>query len=227
MQKDNSTLSKKVNLRRRLLNLIPDPIVMETHGGLGKVWQSCYSHIDQGMVFEKNDAKINVLAKQRPQWIVYQSDALSAIEAGFGRMLPVNFIDIDPYGAAWPFIGAFLDSAGAKPDVLAFAINDGLRQKLRLTGGWDVAIAQDAVMKYGNKLAGVFLEASRDFIEKKAAKAGYGLDRFWGYYCGEHDPLCRDPVSQWRIELTGPLLPEPAGAVLVDQGRSPFGEQMA
>lgn len=189
MQKDNSTFLQKVNLRRLLLRECADPVVMETHGGLGKIWQACYSHIERGIVMEKDQKKAAVLAKQRPSWAVYQCDSVPSIAAGAGAHLPINFVDVDPYGDPWPILDAFLTSKRDFPDRLCIAVNDGLRNKLKATGGWDVASMADAVAVFGNRLYGRYLELCEWQMQQKAAKAGYSLDRFRGYYCGANKDM--------------------------------------
>lgn len=184
MQKDNSTFLSKKKLRLRLLDAIADPVVMETHGGAGKIWQACYSHIERGIVFEKDPDKVAVLAKQRPDWSVYEGDCVGAIQAGFGSHLPVNFFDVDPYGSAWPIVEAILKFA--KVQTVGIAVNDGLRQKVQLTGGWDVECLQNAVRKYGNRLFDIYLDVCGEMMQEKAAQAGYSLSRFWGHYAGHN-----------------------------------------
>lgn len=44
-KKDNSTFDRKAALRTRALALLEKPIVMETHGGYGKIYQRCYRHL--------------------------------------------------------------------------------------------------------------------------------------------------------------------------------------
>lgn len=185
MQKDNSTYLQKLTLRRELLNcLADDPVVMETHGGAGKLWQACYSHVSRGVVFEKDPDKIVVLAKQRPGWSVYEGDSEKAIAAGFGAHLPVNFLDCDPYGQPWNVIDGFLFSRRPKPKTLCIAVNDGLRQKIQLNGGWDVESLRPIIEKYGNGLYKKYLEVCEILLKAKAAQVGYDLSRFWGYYTG-------------------------------------------
>lgn len=41
-QKDNSTLNLKASLRHNLLREIDNPVVLETHGGYGHLYERCY-----------------------------------------------------------------------------------------------------------------------------------------------------------------------------------------
>ena len=70
-KQDNSTFSLKKSLRVKALLEIDDPVVMETHGGYGKLYGMCYSHLEQGVVFEKRPERSAKLAMQRPGLAVY------------------------------------------------------------------------------------------------------------------------------------------------------------
>jgi len=184
MQKDNSTLALKVSLRRLMLEHVEAPVVMETHGGLGKVWEKCYQDISAGVVFEKDPEKSAKLGMQRPTWAVYEAECEEAIRAGAGSHLAVNVLDCDPYGEPWPVIEAFFQSERPRPDRLAVVVNDGLRQKVRLGGAWSVNSLKAVVWRRGNDLFSTYLDVCKELITEKAAGAGYRLDRFTGYYCG-------------------------------------------
>ena len=99
----------------------------------------CYSHLDRGIVFEKNEAKAGLLGRQRPTWAVYEADSEYAISQGVGADLPVNFLDLDPYGQPWGTLEAFFSSDREFPDSIAVVVNDGLRQKLgsKMVGNQD------------------------------------------------------------------------------------------
>ena len=183
MQKDNSTYRQKVALRRKAVRMLDAPVVMETHGGKGVLFDACYSHLSDGVVFEKNPEKTSVLARQRPTWAVYEGDCVTCIAEGAGAHLPVNLLDLDPYGEPWPALDAFFQSERPRPGRLVVVVNDGLRQKLQIAA-WDVGSMRGMVAKYGNKLAAHYLDVCAELLQEKAAQAGYRLDRFAGYYCG-------------------------------------------
>jgi hypothetical protein len=185
MQKDNSTLPYKVSLRRNLLKEIEHPVVMETHGGYGAIWRRCYSDIESGVVFEQLPEKAEALARQRPTWAVYECDCEGAIRAGVGFHVPVNFIDLDPYGSPWPVVDVIFSVEREWPPVLAIAVNDGLRQKVKATGGWDVAALSGIVAKYGAaRMYDNYLPICQELLTEKAGWVGYHLTRWAGYYCG-------------------------------------------
>lgn len=146
--------------------------------------------IADGVVFEKNPDKTKVLAVQRPTWAVYECDCEQALAAGVGAHLPINFLDCDPYGEPWPVIDAFFQSDRLFPTTLAIAVNDGLRQKLKMNGGWNVASLEHIVSVYGNDaLYANYLEVCRALLQEKASQRGYSLTRWKGYYCGYLDQM--------------------------------------
>lgn len=190
MKKDNSTFRRKVELRLRLLKEIEEPVVMETHGGYGAVWKKCYMSAPDGVVFETDEKKVEVLAKQRPEWAVYQADCITSLASGVGEHLAINFLDVDPYGDPWPVVDAFFRSNRPRPDCMAVAVNDGLRQKVRMGGGWDVDSLAAAVEKYGaSVMHDNYLEVCAEMLQEKAGQCGYSLTRWAGYYCGHADQM--------------------------------------
>ncbi len=163
---------------------------METHGGYGGIWARCYFGVPDGVVFETDATKVEALAKQRPTWAVYEAECAPAIAAGVGSHLAVNFLDVDPYGDPWPTLGAFFGSSREFPAVLGVAVNDGLRQKLKMNGAWTTGSMAGAVQKYGN--AAIFkryVEICREMLSEMAAQRGYRLSRWAGYYCGYADQM--------------------------------------
>jgi hypothetical protein len=199
-QLDNSTFEQKARLRRRSLReLAGVPVVMETHGGFGRLYTACYSGIAQGVVFERLPRKAAALALQRPTWAVYEADCETAIRAGVGSHLAVNFLDLDPYGEPWPILEAFFTSARPFPQRMVVVVNDGLRQKLQMGGGWNTKSLEAVVRRWGNaKLYKYYLEICRELVQEKTATAGYRMKRWAGYYCsGGHMThyaamLCRE-----------------------------------
>lgn len=186
MKKDNSTIRQKVLLRRALLReLDEEPVVMETHGGSGAISKKLYRDFAKGVVFEKDAVKADILARQRPTWAVYECDVVGALTGGAGSHLPVNFLDLDPYGEPWPAVEAFFGSERPWPEKLCVAVNDGLRQKVKMGGAWQVGSLSELVSEHGNAwLYRNYLEACRILLTEKAGGAGYRLTRWAGYYCG-------------------------------------------
>jgi hypothetical protein len=189
-QKDNSTLALKISLRRNLLKEVETPVIMETHGGYGKIFELCYADLLAGVVFEKDPEKAGYLAGQRPTWAVYEGDCLKGIAARLGSHLPINFLDLDPYGSPWEIIEAFFDHWGSFPERLAVAINDGLRQHAKMKLSWQTPVMAGKVQKYGNNAIYLnYKEICQEMLEEKAAQAGYRLSRWTAYYCGFREQM--------------------------------------
>lgn len=189
-KKDNTTLLLKVSLRKNLLKEIKNPVVMETHGGEGKVFQYCYQNITKGIVFEKKPEKTTILAKQRPGWFVYEADCINAIRAGAGNNLNINFLDIDPYGEPWPVINTFFKSGFYKPQRLVVAVNDGLRQKLKMNGGWAVRSLRKKGEEYGNRdMYENYIKICKELLTEISSQQGYKLTKWAGYYCGSQKQM--------------------------------------
>lgn len=184
-QLDNSTGNLKAMLRRQVLEQMEaPPVVMETHGGAGALFNRVYRGLEQGVVFEKDPAKCELLALQRPTWAVYEADCLAALQGGVGGHLEVNLLDMDPYGEPWPVLNAFLESERPRARVLWVVVNDELRQTIRLGRAWSVRSLEHVVSRRGNDLYSKYLDVCRELIKEKAEAASYELTRFSGYYCG-------------------------------------------
>lgn len=174
-------------MRKRLVGL---PVVLETHGGVGKVFERIYADLPQGIVFESDAGKAEILCRQRPTWSVYQARSDVMLAEGAGNHLPVSLLDVDPYGEPWPTIEAFFRSERPRVPRLGIAVNDGLRQKLRLQGGWSVHSMRQAVERWGNAaLHEKYLEVAKWKMEQLGALQGYELTGWTGYYCGYNDDM--------------------------------------
>lgn len=185
IQKDNSTFERKRVLRLQILRRIEKPVVMETHGGIGKLFASCYSTLPTGIVFERDPAKAEFLAHQRPTWAVYRCDVEKALSAGVGAHLEVNMLDLDPYGSPWETVDAFFSSKRPFAETMAIVVNDGLRQKLQLQGAWNVKAMSTVVSKYGND--GMFKrykDVCREMLADRVIQQGYRIIAWTSYYCG-------------------------------------------
>jgi len=189
MKRDHSTIKHKVALRRAMLKLVEKPVVMETHGGTGRLWAACYRAVKDGVVFEKNPQRAALLGLQRPTWAVYEADCVAALMAGVGSHLEVSILDLDPWGDPWPSIEAFFASDRPRAGRLWVVVNDGLRQGVRLGRAWAVGTLQPMVAKYGNDLHGGYLEVCRELLEQKSGQQGYSLTAWMGYYCGHADQM--------------------------------------
>lgn len=114
----------------------------------------------------------------------------AALESGFGAHLEVNLIDIAPVGEPWPTLEGFFNSERPRAAQLAIAVNDGLRKKLRLQGGWSVHSLRGVIERYGNaSLFGCYLDVCRWKLEQMGARQDYRMTHWTGYYCGAKNEM--------------------------------------
>lgn len=145
-----------------------------------------YSQIPQGVVFELDAAKAEVLAAQRPSWSVYEANCITALRAGAGGHLECNVVDLDPYGEPWPIVEALFASERPWPARLAIAVNDGGRVKVQLTGAWEVKSLRPALEHFGiGFMYPQYLAVCRWNLERLARPKGYTMTDWTGYYCGK------------------------------------------
>ncbi|MDL2315495.1 hypothetical protein LJC59_00230 [Desulfovibrio sp. OttesenSCG-928-A18] len=149
------------------------------------MYNDCYRGIP-GTVLEKNQDKASALAEQRPEWAVYEGDSEKIIAAGVGFHIPINFVDIDPYGDPWPVVDAVFSQAEKMPDKWGLVVNDGLKHFLMLGGAWKVKRLAKFVERYGNKgVVEAYWDICREIIEGKAHACGMGLE-WWRTWSGGH-----------------------------------------
>lgn len=188
-QKDNSTFREKVTLREKALSWLDEkgigqPVVMETHGGEGHLFAACYAHLGEGVVFEQDSVKVDRLAKQRPGWRVYEADCTVALGAGVASDLPIDLLDVDPYGGAWDALEAFFFSDRQFALQMVVVVQDGLRLKLASGTAWEVKVLAPMVRKYGNDLHPIYLDVCGEMLAQIVANAGYEVTHFGGYHTG-------------------------------------------
>lgn len=200
-QLDNSTLAQKILLRQKMLARMSAaevaPVIMETHGGYGKLYAACYADIARGVVFDKDADKAERLAWQRPSWAVYQADCEAALSHGAGGHLTITALDIDAYGSPFETMVAYFESKRNFAARLWMVVNDGLRQNARLGDAWSVDVLKPAVAKFGNQLDPIYLQACRYLVELHAEKAGYRLEHFGGWYTGKLNQM-----THYLVELS-------------------------
>lgn len=137
------------------------------------------------MAFEPKPEKADRLVAQRPSWSIYESECERALAAGAGAHLAVNFVDLDPYGECWPALAAFFGSVRPFPDPLGIAVNDGMRQRLKMGGGWSCDSMHPAVRQFGNSyIYPHYLQVCRWNLSRLAEPRGYAIAEWSGYYCG-------------------------------------------
>lgn len=186
VKKDNSTFDRKLWLRRAVLGAAkPHPLVLETHGGVGRLFERCWYRAEGGLVLERDEAKAEALALQRPTWRVYCGDSLKLLAAGIGADLAFDVVDVDPYGQAVDVLDALAASARPWPDVWHLVVNDGGRQPLRVGIGWNIPRMRRYVQRFGNRLYPVYLELVRVIVEEFAASIGFRVAAWHCYATGQ------------------------------------------
>ena len=186
--KDNRFIIPKTRLRRLALQRLLDaPVILETHGGEGALFRQCYMDVKQGVVIEKDPRKTEILAEQRPTWAVYEGDSAELIQAGVGGHLPINFLDCDPYGAAFDVLEAFFSSDRPFPNRFMVVVHDGLQGRLRRFGGWDQPCLQPFIQQLGEAgLKKKYLAICRTLLRERAALANYEIEHFRGTTAERH-----------------------------------------
>ncbi len=189
----NTTLQRQASLRASLLDHLKSraPVVLQTHGGLGQLYDLVYAEIPRGVVFETDPEAAERLAVQRPTWRTYETAAADALAAGVAADLRVDFLDVGPPdGDPWPAVEAFFQSERIFPKRLAVAVTDGLRRKLKLGAGWRIATLKCAVEVFSNTaLYGRYLEIARWNLERLAQPRDYRISEWAGFYAGRGEQL--------------------------------------
>jgi len=158
---------------------------METHGGVGVLFNRCYRGFEHGVVFEKDRDKVRRLASQRPTWSVYETDCVIGISNGIGEHLAVNYFDLDPWGSPWDTIAAIFDRWKYFPSKFAMAITDGQRRIAKINSAWHVEQLRPFVACYGNEqIYENYVEICAEHLTSRAASRGYAITKWTGYYCG-------------------------------------------
>jgi hypothetical protein len=188
-QIDNSTFYQKLHIRKAAIAALERPIILEAHGGWGRLYNSLYHQYPGGIVLEKKAAKAQALAQQRPTWAVYECDSVKALAAGLGSHRPVNFLDIDPYGSPWETIQAFMSSDRPFPDRLVVVVNDGLRQQIECGGAWRCAVMEPYVQEFGNRIRDDYLKVCQVMMADIAKARQYKLTGWAGYHCGHQQQI--------------------------------------
>lgn len=197
-QKDNSTINRKVSLRRQALKRVSaDALVLETHGGYGRIYERVY-YKHRGVVIEKDPRKAAQLARQRPAWRVYNALAERSLAAGLAKDVPFGLIDLDPYGSPFDVLDGLLKPGRAFADRVELVVNDGMRNKVRIGGAWHVHCLKNIVARRGNDLLDVYLEVARELVDELAARIGYAVASWTGYYCGHNNDMTHYHASLER-----------------------------
>lgn len=200
-QLDNSTYSDKVRLRRAVLTCAPPaPVVLETHGGWGRIFDRTWHRAGSGLVMELVDEKAEALARQRPTWRVYAGDSLKLLRAGVANDVSFDVVDLDPYGSSLEYLDALATTGRQWPDQWQLVVNDGLRKRLPLGVAWSTPRVQRYVLKYGNNLYPVYLQVLREVVEDFAASIGFRVTAWHCYATGEWGDMTHYWAKLARIQ---------------------------
>ena len=185
-KKDNGGFARKAALRLHVVKSLRPAMILETHGGLGKLYQSCYEWLGAGgVVFETDARKSPVLARQRPTWRVYETAADVAIANGVVADVPFDLVDLDPYGDPWSTLIPFFERHRVWPETLGVVVNDGnCTGKVRLSGGWDQESIAPMARKWGRDLFEYYIDACAWYLQELAGPVGYTVTNWAGYKTG-------------------------------------------
>ena len=197
MQKDNTTFASKKKDRLEAIRLLTEPpVILETNGGMGELYNHCYHGIKNGVVFEKDKKKAVFLAEQRPSWDVWNCDCVNGIKNGIGGNKKFNLIDIDPYGSCWDIVDAVFMNGRKLAKRLVIVCNDGMRQKIQISGAGNIKQLIEIKRQYGNNIHPKYLEVCKKLLNQKAATRGLRVSSFKGYYCGHQGQM-----THWLAEI--------------------------
>ncbi len=123
-QVDNTDNGEKIEIRRRLLQALPAPSVLECFAGEGKIYQQCYRDLPYTGLDRKqiNDAR-NIIAVDNRRYL--RSADLEQF----------NLFDLDAYGSPWhQFLIIIERRTFTVGEPVAFALTEGLDFKMRMSG---------------------------------------------------------------------------------------------
>lgn len=201
-QLDNSAFGEKVGIRREFLRELgrKAPVVLETHCGMGALFNACYAHVQHGMAMDLEKSRATKVAIQRPTWRVYAGNSAKALQLGLAADMEFNFVDIDPYGSSWHHVTALFRSKRALAQRLVLVVTDGLRLRTQLGGSAFARTPEldDARERFGNgsALYENYLQACQWLLERRAGEAGYAVLKFRGFHNGS-----KKNMTQWGATL--------------------------
>ena len=103
---------------------------------------------------------------------------------GVASHLDINFVDFDPYGAAWTVIEAFFESQRPRADRNSSSwYMTGVRSSLKRYGGARIGFFSRIVEQIGEiELYQNYLSVCEEQLFEIVAKAGYKTQAFGGFY---------------------------------------------
>ena len=101
-----------------------------------------------------------------------------------GSHLEINFIDADPYGAAWHVLQAFFDSERPRAEQVVLVVHDGVRGSLQRFGSLNMDIFAPIVEQIGELgLYRNYLDVCEQLLnDVVSGDTGYVVTGFGGFY---------------------------------------------
>jgi len=123
IKNDNSDRGEKIVIRKRLLESLTEPHVLECFAGSGKIHAECYKDVPYlGLDLKPINDGRNLLAVDNRKFL---------------RMTDLstwNLFDLDAYGSPWHQFLIVLKRRIVQPgETIAFALTDGLAFKMRMS----------------------------------------------------------------------------------------------
>ncbi len=119
---DNKSISRKVKVRRELLDGITSPVVLDLYCGLGEMYKNCY----QDLPYKGVDLK-----KVHDPRICDVADNISYVQTK--DLEQYNFYDLDAYGCPWSLAYLILRKRTGT-DKIAMAVTDGSPTRMKRNG---------------------------------------------------------------------------------------------
>ena len=184
-----------------------NPVILETHGGIGRIYSECYQALP-GCVFEKNPTKTAILVLQRPLWPVYEMPCELGLAIGLPTHLQPNFYDLDPYGDPWSVIKLVLRRIDRESWIV---VNDGLRNKAKTGSLWQVKSVAGMVQHFGSNIYHRYLDGCEWFLNALCVDSRLKLGSFYGryatanitHYAARVTPAIDSDTSRSDIPLAG------------------------
>jgi hypothetical protein len=196
VKRDNSTFGQKIALRRSLLGLLPErTFILEAYAGLGDIYRACYTGYP-GAAMDKEEARVEYVASERPNWIAVAGDNAAILAAGFLADAEVGLFDLDAYGSPLGCLDGILQPGRKFAAVSYLVATDGIGQKLRM-GSADVKRLRPYTEKYGEDFVRHnYKTVLAEIIQEGADRAGLSAALIKFYTCGAGKQM-----AHWAVRL--------------------------
>lgn len=185
-KRDHSTFKEKVALRRALLEeLKKPPTILDAYGGRGLLYRACYDGlVSSGCVIDKDARKVELLARQRPDWVVVQGNSEALIDAGLMADVQFDVLDADAWGSPLRVVRGFLNGERRYADIFWVVATDGIRLKLR--AGGKINLLEDMILDHSWEYVRKHYDSVLyESLQRDAAAIGF-TPTFWRFYYTGH-----------------------------------------